>query len=201
MPSAGPLRLTVSMYRGPAPDAAARLLLNDKLPEVGVPTEALAGARTWAGTDAQPPQRRFPLLVLSPGFTIPRTELTNLAEDLTIRGYAVALSDRTYENTGTIFPDGRTSTCVLCGTLTPDSDWAGIVANRAKDASFVVDRLTTRPRRAHLVDRDRIGMAGHSTGGAATVPALLSDARSRAGVNLDGRLDHNSADGRPCADG
>ncbi|MFF2625687.1 alpha/beta hydrolase family protein [Kitasatospora griseola] len=200
VPSAGPRQLMVSMHYpaergtgGAAPymtPAAARLLLDDKLPEFGVPTEALAGARTWARTGAQPLQRRFPLLVLSPGFTMPRTELTNLAEDLTSRGYVVALIDHTYENTGTTFPDGRTLTCILCDTLTPDSDWAGIVANRAKDASFVVDQLTTRPRYAHLVDRDRIGMAGHSSGGAATVPALLTDSRIRAGVDLDGSLDH-----------
>ncbi|MEV7119485.1 hypothetical protein [Kitasatospora griseola] len=116
---------------GPAPDAAARLLLDDTLPEVDIPAEALADARTWAGTNAQPPQRRFPLLAPSPGFTVPRTELTNLAQDLTIRGYAVALSDHTYESTGTTFPDGRTPTCLLCGTLTPDSDWAGASSRTA----------------------------------------------------------------------
>ncbi|MGX4735703.1 hypothetical protein [Kitasatospora griseola] len=121
---------------------------------------------------------------------MPRAEPTDLAEDLTGRGYVVALIDHTYENTGTTFPDGRTLTCVLCDVPTPDSGWAGIVANGAKDAPFVVDRLAARARRAHLVDHDRIGMAGHSSGGAATVPALLSDSRIRAGVDLHGSPDH-----------
>ncbi|MFF0393027.1 alpha/beta hydrolase family protein [Kitasatospora sp. NPDC004615] len=200
VPSAGPRQLMVSLYypaeRGTGDNApymtpaAARLLLDDKLPDLRVPTSTLAGARTFAKSGAQPHPGRFPLVVLSPGFTMPRAELTNLAEDLTSRGYVVALIDHTYENTGTTFPDGHTTTCVPCDTLTPDSDWAGIVANRAKDTSFVLDQLTTRPRYAHLIDHTRIGMAGHSSGGAATVPALLSDPRIRGGVDLDGSMDY-----------
>ena len=46
--------------------------------------DALSTARTDAAADATPAgrQRALPLVVLSPGFTSPRSSLTALAEDL-----------------------------------------------------------------------------------------------------------------------
>ncbi|MFI1104606.1 alpha/beta hydrolase family protein [Streptomyces melanogenes] len=204
VPSAGPRQLMVSMYYpakkgagGPAPymtPEAARLMLDVKLPGNTMPTDAVTGTRTWAKSHARPEHGRFPLVVLSPGFTMPRTELTSLAEDLASRGYVVALVDHTYENTGTTFPDGQTLTCVMCGKLHTREEWAALNESRAKDVSFVIDRLTAHRhpawRYTRMIDPDRIGMAGHSVGGSATVPALLTDDRIRAGVNLDGTMDY-----------
>ncbi|MFI6055603.1 alpha/beta hydrolase family protein [Streptomyces violascens] len=203
VPSAGPRQLMVSMYYpakagtgGPAPymtPQAARLMLDTKLPGNTIPTEVVTGTRTWAESHARPQPGRYPLVVLSPGFTMPRTELTSLAEDLTSHGYVVALIDHTYENSGTTFPDGQTLTCVMCGKLKTQEQWAALNESRAKDVSFVIDQLTTHRhpawRYARMIDRDRIGMAGHSVGGAATVPSLLTDHRIRAGANLDGTMD------------
>ncbi|MFJ5927670.1 alpha/beta hydrolase family protein [Kitasatospora sp. NPDC092948] len=202
VPSAGPRQLMVSMYYpakagtgGPAPymtPEAARLMLDLKVPGNTIPTETVVDTRTWSRTDATPEHGRFPLVVLSPGFTMPRTELTALAEDLTSHGYVVALVDHTYENAGTTFPDGHTTTCAACDIPPSDAQKVAVDESRAKDVSFVLDRLTApgHPawRYAHLIDRDRIGMAGHSVGGAAAVPTMLSDPRVRAGVNLDGTM-------------
>ncbi|GGQ68425.1 alpha/beta hydrolase family protein [Kitasatospora griseola] len=202
VPSSGPRRLMVSMYYpakagtgSPAPymtPEAARLMLDLKLPGNTVPTEVVSGARTWSRTDAAPQHGRFPLIVLSPGFTMPRSELTSLAEDLTSRGYVVALVDHTYENAGTTFPDGHTTTCAACDIPPSEQQRVALNESRAKDVSFVLDRLTDRPhpawRYARLIDRDRIGMAGHSLGGAAAVPTMLADPRVRAGANLDGTM-------------
>ncbi|MFH8384007.1 alpha/beta hydrolase family protein [Kitasatospora sp. NPDC018058] len=81
----------------------------------------------------------------------------------------------------------------MCGRLKPD-EWEGLDESRAKDVSFVIDQLTDRPhpawRYARMIDRDRIGMAGHSAGGAASVPALVTDDRIQAGVDLDGGMDY-----------
>ncbi|WP_033219207.1 alpha/beta hydrolase family protein [Kitasatospora phosalacinea] len=204
VPASGPRRLMVSVYYpakpgtggSPAPymtPDAARMLLDAKLPGNTVPTEAVTATRTWAAPGARPAPGRYPLVLLSPGFTMPRTTLTGLAEELSSHGYVVALIDHTYENTGTTFPDGRTVPCVMCGRLRSPEDWAGLDRSRARDASFVLDRLTARPhpawRHSRMIDPDRVGMAGHSAGGAATVPALLADARIGAGVDLDGTMD------------
>ncbi|MDH6710048.1 hypothetical protein P3T27_006797 [Kitasatospora sp. MAA19] len=203
VPSAGPRQLMVSMYYpakagtgSAAPymtSAAARMLLDGKIEGNTIPTEAVTGTRTWAKSDARPQGGHFPMVVLSPGFTMPRASLTSLAEDLTSHGYVVALVDHTYENTGTTFPDGQTLPCVMCNKLTTPESWAGLDESRAKDVSFVIDQLTARPhpawRYARMIDRDRIGMAGHSAGGASAVPALLTDDRIRAGADLDGSMD------------
>ncbi|MEV4556322.1 alpha/beta hydrolase [Kitasatospora sp. NPDC049285] len=214
VPSAGPRQLMVSMYYpakagtgGPAPymtPEAARLMLDGKLPGNTIPTEAVTATRTWSESGARPEHGRFPLVLLSPGFTMPRTELTSLAEDLASRGYVVALVDHTYENTGTTFPDGTTLPCVICGRF-PEGGPAAVSASRAKDMSFVLDRLTAHPhpawRYSRMIDDDRIGMAGHSLGGAAAVPAMLTDDRILAGVDLDGTMDYevpaSGLDGKP----
>ncbi|MFJ4677605.1 alpha/beta hydrolase family protein [Kitasatospora sp. NPDC088783] len=203
VPASGPRRLMVSVYypaRAGTGDpaaymtpGAARMLLDAKLPGNTVPTEALTEIRTWAASGARPAPGRYPLVLLSPGFTMPRTSLTGLAEDLSSHGYVVALIDHTYENTGTTFPDGSTLPCVMCGRLRSPEDWAGLDRSRAQDVSFVIDRLTARPhpawRYSRMIDPARIGTAGHSAGGAAAVPALLADDRIRAGADLDGTMD------------
>lgn len=200
VPAAGPRQLMVTMYYParhgtgrPAPymtAAEARLFLAMEAPGGEGLAPALAGTRTYAFDGARPVPGRHPLIVLSPGFKLPRATLTGLAVDLAARGYVVALVDHTYENSGTTFPDGRTTTCALCdaATLTPEQ----IAASRAADVSFVLDELTgghgRQPawRHSGLIDRRRIGMAGHSLGGDAAVATMAADRRVRAGADLDG---------------
>ncbi|MEZ0095223.1 hypothetical protein ABH925_006422 [Streptacidiphilus sp. EB129] len=102
-------------------------------------------------------------------------------------GYLVAAVDHTYESTGTAFPDGRTLGCFLCNHMPADP--AVIAQSRARDLSFVLDQLTRRTtdqKYAHMIDPNRIGMAGHSLGGDATLRTMAADKRVRAGANLDG---------------
>ncbi|MFE2347808.1 alpha/beta hydrolase family protein [Kitasatospora cineracea] len=213
VPSAGPRQLMVSVYYparpgtgAPAPYLTldeARLLLAEKAPDSGLPPESLTGVRTWARTGARPAPGRFPLVLLSPGLGFPRALFSGLAEDLASRGYAVALIDHTYESSGTTFPDGRTLPCAICDR--PPAGGAGAIArSRALDASFVIDRLTSaHPSwpRAGLIDRRRIGMAGHSIGGDAAAVTMAADPRVRAGVDMDGTfyapMPPNGLDGRP----
>ncbi|MFE4976274.1 alpha/beta hydrolase family protein [Kitasatospora sp. NPDC056651] len=201
VPSAGARQLMVSMYYPARPGTGgpatpyltadeARLLLDFQAPGGNLPSEAITGLRPWARTDASPAPGRFPLVVLSPGFTLPRATLTGLAEDLASRGYVVAAVDHTYETSGTTFPDGRTLTCAVCQDL-DDTKIAAVPPSRAKDISFVLDRLTgPRPAWPHarMIDRDRIGMAGHSIGGNSAASTMAADRRIRAGINMDGKF-------------
>ncbi|MEU6740641.1 alpha/beta hydrolase family protein [Streptosporangium sandarakinum] len=159
----------------------------------GLPEDVLSGTRTNATADAAPAGRRrgLPLVVLSPGFTMPRSSLTILAEDLASRGYIVAGIDHTYESYGTSLPGGRTATCVACAEQSADPWRFGDKAarGRAADVSFVLDRLTgPRPawKGGGLIDPSRIAMAGHSLGGSSASWTVFSDPRVRAGVNMDG---------------
>ncbi|MEV4571247.1 alpha/beta hydrolase [Nonomuraea sp. NPDC049419] len=159
-----------------------------------VPADILSRTRTNAFTDAEPAGRRrgLPLVVLSPGHGKPRSELTGLAEELASRGYVVAAIDHTYESVATTFPDGRVTECVTCEIDKNPDWWVGLVKSRARDVSFVLDRLTgPRPawQGSRLIDPSKIAMAGHSVGGASTIPTLLSDSRVRAGIDIDGTTD------------
>ncbi|GAA3112632.1 alpha/beta hydrolase family protein [Streptosporangium carneum] len=188
----GPRELMVSVWypavaahgdRVPYATAEESRLLLDLYGVTGVPSDALTRVRTHARTRATPLRtpHRLPLVVLSPGLAFPRWTLTTLAEDLASRGYVVVGIDHTYEAAAVTFPDGRVAKCVVCAGGTSG---AAIIASRALDTSFVLDRVLARYR--HLIDPRRIAAVGHSTGGAAAAATMFGDARVDAGINLDG---------------
>ncbi|HKN54106.1 MAG TPA: alpha/beta hydrolase, partial [Amycolatopsis sp.] len=160
----------------------------------GVPLDIMSTVRTNAVVDAKPAGRphSLPLIVLSPGWTQPRATLTALAEDLASHGYVVAAIDHTYENRATTFPDGHVTDCAACAFDNDEATfWPKYNRVHAADTSFVLDELTgPRPkwRGSWLIDPARIGMTGHSAGGAATTHAMLADPRIRAGADIDGSV-------------
>ncbi|MGE7391174.1 alpha/beta hydrolase family protein [Streptomyces sp. NPDC004126] len=180
--------------RAPAPYLSteeARLLLADRGLDKAIAPAALAATRSHARTGARPVGGRYPLIVLSPGFTVSRATLTSLAEDLASRGYVVAAVDHAYESAGTAFPGGRILTCLACGPADTPGGHQAVMGVRAKDVSFLLDRLTGRHpawRHAGLIDTGRIAMGGHSMGGSAALSAMAADQRIRAGADLDGGL-------------
>ncbi|WP_031165819.1 alpha/beta hydrolase family protein [Streptosporangium roseum] len=203
VPASGPRRLMVSMYYparsatgDPAPymtPEEAKSFLQRKAPGTDLPAEIISGIRTHAHTGTRPKNGRHPLVVLSPGLGLPRASLTSLAEDLASRGYVVAAIDHAYESSGTTFPGIGLLTCApLCDQpKPPEGGKATITKNRAKDISFVLNRLTGRHpawKRANLINSKRIGMAGHSLGGDAASATMLTDTRVKAGINLDGTI-------------
>ncbi|WP_406278539.1 alpha/beta hydrolase [Streptomyces sp. NBC_00191] len=194
---AGDRELMVSMYypaqKGtgkPAPymstEGAQAFLKQMKLETPAA--KVLSGTRTNTYADAKPESGKFPLVVFSPGFKTPGATLTGLAEDLTSRGYVVAVVDHAYEAAGVDFPGKGILPCTACGKVGPTS-FQPAAEGRAKDLSFALDQLigSTSPwKHAGMIDKDRVGMAGHSLGGASTAATMAQDPRVRAGVNMDG---------------
>ncbi|MEU6167886.1 alpha/beta hydrolase family protein [Streptomyces tanashiensis] len=175
----------------PAPYATrdeARLLAAQLGP--GVSGDVLARTRTHSRTGVRPASGRHPLVLLSPGFGVSRWTLTHLAEDLASRGYVVASVDHAYESYGISLPGGRTLTCVACTALDEGGVHGSVVTStRAADMRYVLDRLTgPEPvwRYADVIDARRVGMAGHSIGGASAATAMAADPRIDAGINMDG---------------
>jgi dienelactone hydrolase len=158
----------------------------------GLPLDIFSKVRTNAVVDAKPVGRKhsLPLVVLSPGWTQPRATLTTWAEDLASHGYAVAVIDHTYENRAQTFPDGHVTECAACAFDDDEATfWPKFYEVRTADTSFVLDELLSRHskwRGSSLIDPERIGMTGHSAGGAETTHAMLADPRIRAGANVDG---------------
>ncbi|MEV8351056.1 alpha/beta hydrolase family protein [Streptomyces niveus] len=199
VPTAGNRELMVSVSypaRGTSGSPAeymtadeAQLLLEARGLGSVVPAATVAQARTHAQEGVRPAPGRFPLVLLSPGFSMPRTTLTAVADDLASRGYVVASVDHAYESVGTAFPGGRMLTCVACDQVNTPQEKADVVRGRAKDLSFVIDQLTKGPKAGALsraIDPSRIGIAGHSIGGASAAATMAADHRVRAGVDLDG---------------
>ncbi len=169
------------------PLESERNLERQNIPDL--PLDVLSTVRTNAVADAKPAGRRhsLPLVVLSPGWTQPRATLTALAEDLASRGYVVAAIDHTYENRATTFPDGHVTGCTACEVDDRPGFWEKFARTRSADTSFVLDSLL-RSKWGSLIDPQRIGMTGHSAGGAVTTQAMLADPRIRAGADIDGSI-------------
>jgi predicted dienelactone hydrolase len=192
VPEAGPRQLMVTLYypavRGtgdPAPylDIAEATALVD-FAQLGpeFTAQRLADTRTWSHTHARPLPGRHPLVLLSPGFTVPRHTLTALAEDLASHGYVTAAVDHAFESVATKFPGGVLP-CAACD-LPGQIGNAPIALSRAADLSFVLDQLRHHP----LVDEHRVAVVGHSMGGDAAATTMRADSRVDAGVNIDGPM-------------
>ncbi|EDY49659.1 lipase [Streptomyces clavuligerus] len=203
VPGAGPRQSLVSLHYPARPRTGgpvapyvradeARALVETLGKDLLPPDSAgpIAGTRTWSRQDARPARGSFPLLVLSPGFGAPRQSLTHLAESLAGNGYVVASLDHAFESAATAFPDRGVLPCTACEkTETGEVGHAAVVEGRAKDVSHVLDRLLGPAsvwRHSSMIDPRRIGMAGHSIGGASAARTMAEDPRVDAGVNMDG---------------
>lgn len=148
--------------------------------------------------------RPYPVVFYSPSGGSDRSNGTILVEDLASHGYVVVTISHTYGAGEVEFPGGRVEHGdVFLGPPPPDYD--GLTSNehvalRRADAQFVLDQVTAlnagrnpdagrRQLPAGLrgsMDLAKVGMFGHSFGGATTIQTLANDSRFLAGLNLDG---------------
>lgn len=135
-------------------------------------------------------KKKLPVVLLSAGLNTTRLYYSSTAQYLASRGYTVITLDHPYETDIVEFPDGTT---IYGGNVVGDlNNTAPLVFAldvRSNDATFVLNTLdipfvteTDNPKDA------RVGMAGHSFGGAAAAAAMVNDTRIVGGVNLDGYM-------------
>jgi dienelactone hydrolase len=154
------------------------------------------------GVPVEIPPRKYPVVLFAPGYGHCREHGTTLVEDLASRGYVVVAISYTYETEEVEFPGGR----VELGRHEPGHDLTGdpidALSIRKADTEFVLGKLAElatglnpdaeqRVLPAGLrgcMDLSRIGMFGHSIGGAATAIMMANDSRIVAGINLDGSM-------------
>lgn len=164
-----------------------------------IETHALSGAPV---SDAQ---RTWPVLVFSPGLSIPREQYTALCTDLASRGFVVVALSVPYESSVSVLSDGT----IVGQTIHPDV--AGppphpalerLISIRATDSRFALDQLGRLPQLepgsplAGRLDLQHVGIVGHSLGGATAVEVMIGDRRFKVGVNLDGKLFGDEPDAR-----
>lgn len=150
----------------------------------------------------------YPVAIYSPSWSGYKTDNTFQTQELASHGFVVIGIEHPCAVPMAIYPNGK----IIYSTL-PTPDYVSSVtamakflrvaeaqiALRTRDVSFVLDRLSqidtqlpqlrgngTPPRRT--LDLAKIGMFGHSFGGAVAAQACAVDPRLKAGMNMDGLL-------------
>jgi dienelactone hydrolase len=132
--------------------------------------------------------QRFPIITLSHGLGTPRFVFTARAEELASHGYVVVGIEHPYGAAVTRFPDGRV--VAFSGSLQS----LDRIRLQAADVRFVLDSLEHLQRADPIglftgrLDLGRIGMLGHSFGGATAALACVQDPRCTAGAVYDFEL-------------
>lgn len=163
-------------------------------------TRDLSLVRTHSFLDAElsSRERSYPVVLLRAGLAARTAAYTSLAEDLASHGYVVVGFDVPYRTMVVVLPDGT----VVERTPENDADhYTGreqaqvamrLVTAWSADLSSAVDQLErlnasdpTRRLQGRL-DLQRIGIVGHSLGGATALQFCHDDARCKAGIDLDG---------------
>jgi predicted dienelactone hydrolase len=149
--------------------------------------------------NVSPQQPSYPVVIMRTGASLGVSMYSTLAEDLASHGYIVVGFDAAGRTGRIVFPDGRVI------TRTPENNpelYTGDPHNDrlnklllawTADCGFILDRLqrlnTSDPsgKFTGRLDMNRVGIFGHSFGGAQAAQFCSQDSRCKAGVDVDGR--------------
>jgi predicted dienelactone hydrolase len=159
---------------------------------LGLKAGTLASLPTQAALDApaRRSQRGWPMVLFSPGRGISRSLYTSVLEGLASEGFAVLAIDHPYDVVVVQFPDGR----VVRGLPPPapadlEENARTSLEIRVADIAFALDRLPALDALVDgALDEERVGIFGHSLGGAAASLQTMRDSRIAACVNMDGTI-------------
>jgi dienelactone hydrolase len=183
----------------PAPWRAALAQSSGKLMSQYM-TRDLAAVRTHSTVDpdVSPELSAYPVVILRAGGGALTTDFTTLAEDLASHGYIVVGFDAPYRTFVVVLHDGR----VVRRPPANDpenlpADQANQLINRllllwTSDTKFVVSQLEKlnagepAGKFTGRLDLQRLGMFGHSFGGAQALQFCHDDSRCKAGIDIDG---------------
>jgi predicted dienelactone hydrolase len=127
---------------------------------------------------------------------------STLAEDLASHGYVVVGFDAPYRTSVVVFPDGRVmrrtpennpELCAEKAQALQDGCVSKLLTAWTGDIAFALDRLARlnasdpSGRFTGRLNMTRIGVFGHSFGGATAAQFCHDDARCKAGIDVDGQ--------------
>ncbi|WP_026671788.1 alpha/beta hydrolase family protein [Alkalihalobacterium bogoriense] len=137
-------------------------------------------------------KEQFPVLVFSPGFGFSPYMYTSIIEELASQGYIVFGIEHPYHSEiPTVFPGGR----VAKGDMSLPEENELIdeeIIIWVEDALFAIEKITEiNENDPHglltgSLDLSRMGMFGHSFGGATTAQVMNLEPKIIAGANMDG---------------
>jgi dienelactone hydrolase len=145
-------------------------------------------------------QSPWPVVVIRGGASSAVWNYSTLAEDLASHGYVVVGFDAPYRTQVVVLPDGRVmkradrNNPELCEELPPaqqDGCVVPVLSAWTADTGFALQRLeqmnTSTGKFEGRLDMTRVGVYGHSLGGATALEFCHEDSRCKAGIDLDGR--------------
>jgi predicted dienelactone hydrolase len=139
----------------------------------------------------------YPVLIFEPGMGKIPTQYTTLLEDLASHGYIIFAITPTYSSDTVVFPNGRVAEATPAGSLSSDTNQQAegnqLVPVWAQDVMFVMNQLDRlKAARGGIfsghLDLTRLGVFGHSFGGATAAQVCHMDMRCKAGIDIDGDL-------------
>jgi len=160
-------------------------------------------AHSTADAPVSPRQSFWPVVIFRAGASGEVVSYSTLAEDLASHGYVVVGLDAPWRTFVVAFPDGRVARRTpqnnpeLCFEKPPPEQGAcvGRQLNAwTSDIGFALDRVQqlnasdASGRFTGRLDMTRIGVFGHSFGGAQAAQFCSQDARCKAGIDIDGAL-------------
>lgn len=139
---------------------------------------------------------KYPVVIYSPGLGMDRDSSIYNIEKLANEGYVVFTIGHIDDSEFTIMPNGEISHQVKNFDEATLEEKAQLVDIRKKDIMFLIDELERLNNEDKFIngvlDLDKIGIMGHSLGGAAVFKAAASDTRIKSVVLLDGALQYIS---------
>lgn len=160
--------------------------------QLSVPAKAPDVLTNARSDSALQPGGVYPVLVFSPGYGMVVEAYSSLLEELASQGMIVVAIDHPYVSGVTTGADGRLVQA-LAGPAAGQQTSAFLndaLATLVADQRYVIEWLQgadTGFLRGHL-DLTRIGLVGHSIGGAAAVQTARVDVRVKAGMDIDGTI-------------
>jgi len=165
-------------------------------------TRDLSRVHTHSIPDADVSRRQpsYPVAIMRTGASAEVWNYSTLAEDLASHGYVVVGLDAPYRTFNVVFPDGR----VIARTQENNLELVSgeeltrraskLLAAWTADIAFVLDRLEwlnasdPSAKFTGRLDMTRVGVFGHSFGGAQAAQFCHEDSRCKAGIDIDGAL-------------
>jgi penicillin G amidase len=157
-------------------------------------------------------ETEYPVLLFSHGLSALPELYTTQAEALASEGYVVVSINHTYDSSLSVFDDGRVIpqdaalTEIATGAIDlTETEVFELIAQavdiRTEDAQFILDELgdinagdDPLGLLTGKLNLDKVGILGHSLGGATAAETLALDERFLAGINQDGGLFGRNAD-------
>ena len=132
----------------------------------------------------------FPVLLFSHGYDGVDAIYSSFIEDMVSHGYIVVSINHPYVAGITVFPDGKIIEIAPVPIGNVSEFFTRSLRTVIDDVFFVLDELmilneVDEPL-SGCFDFSKVGMYGHSFGGAATVVCCFEDDRFKAGLTLDG---------------